>query len=79
MCPECGPVVAPAYIRKTYQPAAEQLITHLVIGLGLMPQGVRVIQPGVVWRLGTTQPRPGQLHTWYFARTLNACCCTSLA
>ncbi len=71
MCPECGPVVAPAYIRKTYQPAAEQLITHLVIGLGLMPQGVRVIQPGVVWRLGTTQPRAGQLHTWYFARTLH--------
>ena len=71
MCPECGPIVAPAYIRKTYQPAAEQLITRLMIGLGLMPQGVRVIQPGVVWRLGSTQPRPGQLHAWYFARTLH--------
>lgn len=71
MCPECGPIVAPAYIRKTYQPAAEQLITHLIIGLGLMPQGVRAIQPGVVWRLGTTQPCPGQLQTWYFARTLH--------
>ena len=71
LCPECGPIVAPAYIRKTYQPAAEQLITHLMIGLGLMPQGVRVIQPGVVWRLGTTQPRPGQLQASYFARTLH--------
>jgi hypothetical protein len=71
MCPECKDIVAPAYIRKTYQPAVEQLLTHLMIGLGLMPQGVRAIQPGVVWRLGTTQLRPGQLQTWYFARTLH--------
>lgn len=71
MCPECGDIVAPAYVRKTYQPAAEQLIKHLMIGLGLMPQGVRVIEPDMVWRLGTTQRRPGQLHTWYFARTLH--------
>jgi hypothetical protein len=65
LCPECGPIVAPAYIRKTYQPAAEQLITQLMIGVGLMPQSVRVIQPGVVWRLGSTQPRPGQLQAWW--------------
>jgi len=71
LCPECGEVVAPAYIRKTYQPAVEQLITHLMIGLRLAQHGHRMIQPGVVWKLGTTEPRPGQLQPWYFARMLH--------
>lgn len=70
MCPECLDIVAPAYIRETYQPSVEHLITRLMIGLGLRPTGDQVISPDVVWRLGTTQPRSGPAQTWYFARTL---------
>jgi len=33
MCPECGPIVAPAYVRRMYRLALPRLITKLLVGL----------------------------------------------
>lgn len=79
MCPECGPIVAPAYVRQTYRLALPRLITKLLVGLNFSPNGMKAIDKERIpderawqlWRLGTGTAKRGKGVTWYFARHLH--------
>ena len=78
MCPECGPIVAPAYVRQTYRLALPRVITKLLVGLDFSPTGMMTIDKDKfsdertwqLWRLGTSTAKRGKGVTWYFARHL---------
>lgn len=79
MCPECGPIVAPAYVRQMYCLALPRLITKLLVGLDFSPNGMKVIDKDAfaderasqLWRLGTSTVKRGKGVTWYFGRQLH--------
>lgn len=79
MCPECGPVVAPAYVRQRYRLALPRLITKLLVGLDFSPTGMKAIDKDAfaderawqLWRLGTSMAKRGKGVTWYFGRQLH--------
>lgn len=79
MCPECGPIVAPAYVCQMYRPALPRLITKLLVGLDFSPNGMKAIDKDAtadertwqLWRLGTRTAKRGKGVTWYFGRQLH--------
>ena len=78
MCPECGPIVVPAYVREVYRLALPRLITKLLVGLDFSPTGMMAIDKNnfpderawQLWRLGTSTVKRGKGVTWYFGRHL---------
>ncbi len=79
MCTECGPIVAPAYVRRMYRLALPRLITKLLVGLDFSPNGMKAIDKDAfadertwqLWRLGTSTAKRGKGVTWYFGRQLH--------
>ena len=79
LCPECGPVEAPAYVRQIYRVLPARLITKLLIGLEFSPTGSKSIDKDRItderqwqlWRLGISVPKRGKQVTWYFGRQLH--------
>jgi hypothetical protein len=69
-CPECNDVMASRHLRETYKVALQKFIPSLLNGLELSANGMKQIQPDLIWRLGTTEKR-GKAVTWYFARLLH--------
>lgn len=79
MCSECGPIVAPAYVRQMYRLALPRLIIKLLVGLDFSPNGMKAIDKDTfaderawqLWRLGTSTVKRGKGVTWYFGRQLH--------
>jgi hypothetical protein len=69
-CPECEDFEVPRYYRETHQVPLQKFIHRLLNGLHLSINGMKVIEPDLVWRLGTTEEKRGKALTWYFARWL---------
>ncbi len=70
-CPECIDVVASRHLRETYKVALQKFIPSLLNGLELSANGMKQIEPDLIWRLGTTEKQRGKPVTWYFARCLH--------
>lgn len=70
-CPECIDVVASRHLRETYKVALQKFIPSLLNGLALSANGMKQIEPDLIWRLGTTEKRRRKPVTWYFARCLH--------
>lgn len=69
-CPKCGDVGGSRHLRETYKVALQKFIPSLLTGLGLSANGMKQIEPDLIWRLGTTEEKRGKAVTWYFARRL---------
>ncbi|PSJ17158.1 hypothetical protein [Nitrosomonas supralitoralis] len=70
LCPECEDFEAPRYHRETHKVPLQKFIHLLLNGLNLSINGLKQIEPDLVWRLGTTEEKRGKMLTWYFARCL---------
>ena len=71
LCPDCEDVVAPAYVAQTYRPAIDQLLARVMSGLGLLMNTRQEVVLDAAWHLGNTEPRPGKMLSWYFAKRLH--------
>lgn len=69
-CDECGDVEAGRELQQTYRVSLSTVVRYLMIGLGVLPSGVKKIQPEISWRLGLHEPKRGKPVIWYFARNL---------
>lgn len=69
-CPECEDFEAPRYYRETHKVPLQKFIHRLLNGLNLSINGMKLIEPDLIWRLGTTEENRGKALTWYFARRL---------
>lgn len=70
-CPECGDVVGSRRLRETHKAALQKFIPGLLNGLGLSANGMKQVEPDLIWRLGTTEEKRGKAVTWYFSRHLH--------
>lgn len=70
LCPECGEIDGPRPLRETYKVALQKFVVSLLNGLGFSPNGMKLVVPDLIWRLGSTEAKRGKAVTWYLARRL---------
>ncbi len=71
LCPECEDIAVPEYLRHVYRLKPGNLVPKLLSGLGFSQSGVRLVDAGLLWRLGTSAHKRDRSKTWYFGRRLD--------